>query len=161
VGKRVSQAQLLGMVSELGGEFGGFDAGEKEVLLGAMGVAAGSFDAFSRDDETESDIVGLRYMIEAGYEPEAAVRFWEKMAALGGSGGLEFLSTHPSSERRVENLRRAIRIYREGGDPWKFEHYSWLEGPARGSQPSSSCAALSFTVSSTTSRPAASWTVST
>lgn len=51
----------------------------------------------------------------AGYDPQAAVSFWERMAAKGG-GTPEFLSTHPSDDRRVADLKRlmpeALKHYR-------------------------------------------------
>jgi predicted Zn-dependent protease len=61
---------------------------------------------FSRSHENEADHYGLILMAIAGYDPEEAVPFWERMRDLsGGSAPPEFLSTHPSDERRIENLR--------------------------------------------------------
>ncbi|MCL2293784.1 MAG: M48 family metallopeptidase [Spirochaetes bacterium] len=61
---------------------------------------------FSRAQEIEADRVGLILMIIAGYNPEAAVDFWERMHALAGGGGIpQFLSTHPSSETRIADLK--------------------------------------------------------
>ncbi|MBL8726084.1 MAG: M48 family metallopeptidase [Planctomycetes bacterium] len=62
---------------------------------------------FSRDHETEADVLGLRYAIRAGYDPNEAPKLWERMAALGGSTPV-WLSTHPASTDRAENLRRLI-----------------------------------------------------
>jgi predicted Zn-dependent protease len=59
---------------------------------------------FSRGHESEADHYGLILMTIAGYDPEESVPFWERMNALG-SGGPEFLSTHPSSETRISDLR--------------------------------------------------------
>jgi len=61
---------------------------------------------FSRDNESEADHYGLILMAIAGYNPDEAVPFWERMAANGGGGSIEFLSTHPSSNTRINQLRR-------------------------------------------------------
>jgi predicted Zn-dependent protease len=57
-----------------------------------------------REDESEADYVGQLYMAKAGYDPSEAVRVWERMEAAGGKAPPEFLSTHPSNERRRSNL---------------------------------------------------------
>jgi len=63
---------------------------------------------YSRAHEIEADQVGLVLMIIAGYEPEAAVEFWQRMTSLGGSSVPQFLSTHPSDEKRVEEMKNYI-----------------------------------------------------
>lgn len=72
---------------------------------------------FGRSQESEADAIGLIYMARAGYDPREAIAFWQRMEALsGGSGGPEFLSTHPSHETRVkrltERLPEALEIWR-------------------------------------------------
>jgi len=59
----------------------------------------------SRESEAEADAVGLQLAAHAGYDPHAAVTLWDKMAKLGDSGRLEFLSTHPSPENRSAKLK--------------------------------------------------------
>jgi len=60
---------------------------------------------FSRNDETEADLVGLELAARAGYDPKAAVSLWKKMAeANNRAGGLSFLSTHPSGPDRIKKL---------------------------------------------------------
>ena len=60
----------------------------------------------SREHEIEADRIGVELAARAGYDPRAAIRVWQKMAtATGGRGGPEFLSTHPSNESRIEDLR--------------------------------------------------------
>jgi predicted Zn-dependent protease len=63
---------------------------------------------FSRKHESEADHYGLILMAIAGYNPDEAVPFWERMAALGGGGTPQFISTHPSSENRIKELRDRI-----------------------------------------------------
>ncbi len=60
---------------------------------------------FSRNHETEADKMGLIFAAMGGYNPEAAVTFWERMAAAGGQKPPEFLSTHPSDETRIATLK--------------------------------------------------------
>jgi predicted Zn-dependent protease len=65
--------------------------------------------AFGRNQENEADEMGLYFMASAGYNPNAAIAFWQKMAALNtGSSVPEFLSTHPSDETRIEHIRSVI-----------------------------------------------------
>jgi predicted Zn-dependent protease len=60
---------------------------------------------FSRSHESEADHYGLLLMSIAGYNPDAAPPFWERMTAAAGGGSLEFLSTHPSNARRISQLQ--------------------------------------------------------
>ncbi|MGB3456760.1 MAG: M48 family metallopeptidase [Litorimonas sp.] len=70
-----------------------------------MGFQLGVVLPYGRRQELESDRLGVRYMAKSGYDPYQAVRLWEKMGAeSGGSRGPEFLSTHPTPERRAQEL---------------------------------------------------------
>jgi len=67
--------------------------------------------AYSRTHETEADKLGMVFMIMAGYNPEEAINVWIRMSErAGGEAPPEFLSTHPSNESRVENLRAYLPI---------------------------------------------------
>lgn len=61
--------------------------------------------SYSRKHETEADKMGLIFAAMGGYNPEAAVGFWQRMAAGGGQKPPEILSTHPSDERRIADLQ--------------------------------------------------------
>ena len=64
---------------------------------------------YSRLHESEADKMGLVFMTMAGYDPNAAVNFWKRMAAnKGGQAPPEFLSTHPSDERRIKEIQDFI-----------------------------------------------------
>lgn len=65
---------------------------------------------YSRNNESEADRMGLIFMAMAGYDPNNAVSFWERMASAKSSAGNppEFLSTHPSDARRVRDLEKLI-----------------------------------------------------
>jgi len=66
----------------------------------------------SRAQESEADHLGLIYMAKAGYDPEAAVAFWQRFAAYnkqaGGGGTIWFLRTHPLDEKRIKELQQWI-----------------------------------------------------
>ncbi len=61
----------------------------------------------SRQSESEADKIGIELAAKAGYNPNAAVTLWQKMASLGDSK-LEFMSTHPSPKNREAALKRLI-----------------------------------------------------
>jgi predicted Zn-dependent protease len=61
----------------------------------------------SREQEAEADRIGLELMARGGFDPNASISLWQKMAKLGG-GGPEFLSTHPSSTSRIKDLEANV-----------------------------------------------------
>jgi predicted Zn-dependent protease len=71
---------------------------------------------FGRDDELESDRLGVRFMAEAGYDPNAMIQVMEILAAASeGQGPPEFFSTHPNPENRIERIKQAIEELRSQG----------------------------------------------
>ncbi|OIQ22484.1 MAG: peptidase M48 [Flavobacterium sp. MedPE-SWcel] len=77
----------------------------------AYGVTTqyGAMLPFSRKHENEADEIGLTLMAIAGYNPEEAISFWQRMDAnSGGNAPKEFMSTHPSSNTRIKNIRSLI-----------------------------------------------------
>jgi predicted Zn-dependent protease len=92
-------------------------------MLAAFGLGAqvGILLPYSRLHETEADQLGLIFMAKAGYNPAEAVDFWQRMEkAHRGARPPEFLSTHPSSQSRIESIRkflpRAMKYYRTDPD---------------------------------------------
>ena len=79
---------------------------------GVQAAALGSNLFFAmpngREQEREADRIGLELSARAGYNPNAAVTLWQKMGAQGGSKPPEFLSTHPSNENRIADLKSLI-----------------------------------------------------
>jgi predicted Zn-dependent protease len=71
---------------------------------------------FGRDDELESDNLGVRFMAEAGYDPRGMVRVMEVLASAGGgSRQPEFFSTHPNPDNRIARIKAAIdKLYPNG-----------------------------------------------
>lgn len=69
---------------------------------------------FSRDDESQSDEVGFKYLVEAGYDPNAMASFFRRMAEKSKSGGPEWLRSHPLTSKRVEQAEQRARAYNQG-----------------------------------------------
>ena len=63
---------------------------------------------FSRDDESEADLVGLELAARAGYDPAAGVSLWQKMTARGRGAPPQFLSTHPAGETRIRDIEAVL-----------------------------------------------------
>jgi predicted Zn-dependent protease len=71
-----------------------------------IGTQVGVLLPYSRLHENEADHLGLVFMAMAGYNPEEAISFWQRMAAQKtGAKPLEFLSTHPADQTRIQNLK--------------------------------------------------------
>ena len=91
-----------------------------EILAGAKGYdpnVAGSVAGglanfgmlkFSRDDETEADVVGLDIAARAGYDPRAGIALWQKMAMVNKSAPPQWLSTHPAGQNRIAEIQRHL-----------------------------------------------------
>jgi predicted Zn-dependent protease len=75
-----------------------------------LGAQLGVLLPYSRRHELEADRFGVRYMHRAGYDPNEAIRFWETMSAKKSGQPPEILSTHPSDETRIAQLRREIAL---------------------------------------------------
>lgn len=68
-------------------------------------------NSYSRDDEREADQVSVEYMIKAGFNPIGAVHLQAKLGQVAKSTSLAFMSTHPTSAERVENMKRLTKEY--------------------------------------------------
>jgi predicted Zn-dependent protease len=109
--ERMSQ-QLLAQygLSTLGALIGVNPSAGQELLMQAIGAGTNlGMLSFSRSHESEADHIGLIFMTIAGYDPNEAPVFWERMSKLdGGQEPPEFLSTHPSHSTRVADLKSWI-----------------------------------------------------
>jgi predicted Zn-dependent protease len=113
--ERVSQEMATGLaIGVAGAALGLGDMGQQ--LAGALANVTFSLP-HNRTQETEADRLGVELAARAGYDPHAAVSVWQKMLQAGGSGGPEFLSTHPSPETRLADLRvyadRVMPLYQQ------------------------------------------------
>jgi Zn-dependent protease with chaperone function len=103
---RIAKSQGTGALLSIGAQLLG---------LGQLGDVAASLGTqlltlrFSREDESDADLVGLELAARGGYNPQASVSLWEKMGqAGGGAGGPSFLSTHPSGPQRIQVLQSNV-----------------------------------------------------
>jgi predicted Zn-dependent protease len=91
----------------------------RNIFMTAYGVGSGlGMLAYSRTHESEADKLGLVFAAMAGYDPNIAVGFWQRMAAKsGGAKPPEILSTHPSDARRIADIKAymptAMKYYRQ------------------------------------------------
>lgn len=65
---------------------------------------------FSRDDESEADLVGMELAARAGYDPAAGVSLWQKMTVRGRGAPPQFLSTHPAGETRIRDIEAVLPL---------------------------------------------------
>lgn len=121
--ERMSQGQLTNTVLQVAGAAIGLSGGNPllgQATMAALGAGAqvGVLLPFSRKHESEADYVGILLAADAGYDPRESVALWERMGqASGGGGQSEFLSTHPSHDTRIEQLKEwmpeAMAIYQK------------------------------------------------
>ncbi len=106
-------------------------AGQEALARGKLRLAA-----FSRNQELQADVIGVRTLGEAGYDPYAASRFLQSMAAYANfnaddaqaTSGLDFLSSHPSAPRRVELAKRHARKFGMEGKVGETGRDYYMEG---------------------------------
>jgi predicted Zn-dependent protease len=112
-GERMSRAMMVQLAAGVAIASDEVDPALIEGVLVGYGVLGET--AFSRGEESEADEIGLVISADAGYDPRAAVTFWQKMGSKGGPSTPEFLSTHPSDETRASRLSammpRMLAIY--------------------------------------------------
>jgi len=118
--ERMSQQTIVNLGLQAAGSF----AHLPPVALQALGFGAdvGVILPFSRAHEAEADLIGLKLMAKAGFNPEEAVHLWQAMATATKAAGPKppaFLSTHPADEARIEKIRtflpEVMPLYEERG----------------------------------------------
>jgi predicted Zn-dependent protease len=119
--ERMSQqlgAQILGTALAVGFQASPY----ANTIMAAYGLGAqvGVLLPYSRLQESEADRIGLILAAKAGYDPQAAVGVWRRMAKLPGRRPPPFLSTHPAPESRIEDIQKflpqAAAQFRPQGD---------------------------------------------
>ncbi|MDH4082556.1 MAG: M48 family metallopeptidase [Nitrospira sp.] len=121
--ERMSQGQVANVGLQVVGAAIGLSGGNPmlgQATMAALGAGAqvGVLLPFSRKHESEADYVGILLAADAGYDPRESVALWERMAQVSGGGGpSEFLSTHPSHDTRIDQLKEwmpeAMAIYQK------------------------------------------------
>ena len=101
MGKQAATRLGANIVSSL---FGLGQLGDLAVGMGAQLLTL----KFSRDDETEADLVGLELAARAGYNPEAGVTLWQKMLQANKGAPPEFMSTHPAGDSRIHDIQKVL-----------------------------------------------------
>jgi predicted Zn-dependent protease len=115
--ERLSTAYAAQQGLQLAQVMAGGPSGQRSQLMGLLGLGAqfGVLMPFDRAQEREADLVGLDLMAKAGFDPSESIGLWQNMARAGGAQPPEFLSTHPSTESRMAELRarlpRAQQLY--------------------------------------------------
>lgn len=109
-GERVSQQLGANVALQTAQAAIGSGSQTGQLALGALGLGAqyGVLMPFSRTHELEADKLGILYMYRAGYDPNEALKFWQKMASAGGQKPPEFMSTHPSDTTRINQIKEII-----------------------------------------------------
>lgn len=73
-----------------------------------LGAQYGALLPYSRFQELEADKLGLYFMAMAGYDPNQATDFWNRMSKMGGNKPPTFMSTHPSDDQRILEIRKEL-----------------------------------------------------
>jgi predicted Zn-dependent protease len=126
IAKHGSERMSQAMVQQLGGMALQIAVAQKpqetqNLFMQAYGIGStvGAVLPWSRQQETEADQYGLIFAAMAGYNPQEAIPFWERMSNAGGESPPEFLSTHPSDETRIRKLKQfmpeAMKYYTAQG----------------------------------------------
>lgn len=107
---RVSAAYATQSGLQLAQILAGAGSSERAQLFGLLGLGAqvGILLPYGRGQESEADILGLRYMAGAGFDPRASIELWQNMARAGGNQPPEFLSTHPAHKTRIRELNNMM-----------------------------------------------------
>lgn len=105
--EKAGQATGIGIAAAIGGAVGayyGIDANVGQTVLGTVGELA-FMRPNSRWMEQEADRMGVELAARAGYDPRAAISLWEKMGRVSGGQPPQWLSTHPSNQSRIADLK--------------------------------------------------------
>ncbi|MBZ9651288.1 M48 family metallopeptidase [Psychroflexus montanilacus] len=106
--QRMSAGQIQQAVGAVGTIALGDDQQSQQIFATAYGLGSqvGVMLPFSRKHETEADEIGIKLMAIAGYDPDEAAKLWMRMKENSGGGGPpQFMSTHPSNDSRIQNLK--------------------------------------------------------
>jgi len=107
--ERMSMGQLANIGKLAIGEAAGLRGNQAFDVAFGIGAQYGVILPYSRSFEYEADEIGIYLMKKAGYDTHQAVEFWKNMKAQkNGNEPVEFMSTHPADENRINNIKRII-----------------------------------------------------
>ena len=86
---------------------GGLLFGQAGEMIGAAGSSLAALK-FSRNDETEADLIGMELAARAGYDPRTGVTLWQKMSQVNNGAPPQWLSTHPSGKTRIDTIEKNL-----------------------------------------------------
>ena len=116
--KKLRQQYGTQIGSAVVGTLFGSDAASIGTAIAQQGFSLANLK-YSREDETEADHMGLIFAAMAGYDPQVAISFWQRMSAASGSSQSDFLSDHPSDAKRIAALKQempeALKYYAASG----------------------------------------------
>jgi predicted Zn-dependent protease len=101
MGKTAATRMGAGVVSSL---FGLGNTGDALLNMGGQLLTL----KFSREDESEADLVGMELAARAGYDPRAGISLWNKMSAAAKGAPPQWLSTHPASNTRIQDIEASL-----------------------------------------------------
>lgn len=104
----LAQAGLSAAAVGLGASGTGPVVGQATMAALGLGARVGVLLPYSRTHESEADSIGILLAAKAGYDPQEAVRVWQRMQEGSEGAPSEFLSTHPSHETRIKRLQEAM-----------------------------------------------------
>ncbi|GAB5560101.1 MAG: M48 family metallopeptidase [Synoicihabitans sp.] len=144
--ERMSQQMVAGLTAagaEVYMESQDVDHKNRAIARAVLGVGTtvGVMLPFSRLHESEADAIGLKFAAGAGYDPRAAITFWQKMKAASEGEGRppEFLSTHPSPDNRIERLKalapEVMPLYRQAKKKFDAEEMKPIADREIGANP--------------------------
>lgn len=118
IAQKSQKAGLVGLLLNVGMAAAKVDPNTAKTVnqVYQTGASLGYIKPFSRKQELEADTIGLMLMAQAGYDPRAALSFWQKFSRVGGRIP-EYLNTHPDPARRIANIKtnlpKALAIYKK------------------------------------------------
>jgi len=121
---------ILGSI--VGGNLGGVIGQGVQTGLGVY------FLKYGREYETEADVLGSQIMARAGYDPRDLARMFQTIERQGGSGGPEWLSSHPNPSNRYQRIEQEAQLLRAGNGGGETGDFRRIQARLRGSPASSS-----------------------
>lgn len=126
--ERMSQGQLAQIGVGIAGIFGGGSTAGQLAVQGGQLFVGGTLLKFSRDQESEADSLGMRYMSKAGYNPKGQLEVMQILArAAGGGSTPEILATHPLPQTRIDRVNKELKSTyantQSGPDAQRFQFF--------------------------------------